>query len=119
MIYQVIGWLNSPAFIDYIHRRLVQLTYSKDKSLFDYIQNGIIKEAGDLTSYRFTEQFYEKQTFMALKNLIHAEHTMTCFRRVTMSRAHKYLNPEPGLTTDGMVMTDIKAMVSLIIKDED
>lgn len=113
MIYQVIGYFRSPDFVYYIHRRLVHMTHSDAKSLFDFIQSGVISEAQDLAAYRFTEQFHEKQTFVALKNFMHAEQTMSCFRRVFMSRAHKYINPDDEMTTDGQVMTDSKALVLL------
>jgi hypothetical protein len=65
------------------------MTNSEAKSLFDFIQSGVISEAEDLATYRFTEQFHEKQTFIALKNFMHAEQTMSCFRRVFMSMMTK------------------------------
>ena len=69
---------------------------------------GLIPESGE---YKWTEQFHEKQTLKALANFMHEEKTMACFRRVYMSKASKYVNPEKGLMTDGGAMTDLKLLV--------
>ena len=60
---------------------------------------------------RHTEQFREKETLKALANLIQEEKTVAGFRRIYMSEASKYMNPERGMMADGGSMTDIKLLV--------
>jgi hypothetical protein len=106
MIYQVIAYFRSPDFVISVHRHLNHLTYVGDQSMFDMIQREMIEEVTGIPMARFMDTYHEKETFFALKNFLHAKKTMTCFCRVFMSKANKYVNPEGG-------MTDDKAKVSL------
>jgi len=114
MIYQVIAYFRSPDFVNQIHAYLSHLSWHGDQSLFDIIQRDMIEEVDGIPKVQFMNNFDEKQTFKALISFMYGEKTMTCFRRVFMSRAHKYFkNP------DGNLMDDNIAQVSLPRNDKD
>jgi hypothetical protein len=114
MIYHVIAYFRSPNFVESIHAYLSHLAWHGDQSLFDIIQSKMIEEIDAIPKVRFMKNFDEKQTFQALMSFIYAQKTMTCFRRVFMSNAHKYFN-----NPDGKPMNDEIAKVSLPRNDKD
>jgi hypothetical protein len=114
MIYQVIAYFRSPHFFYHIKDYLIHLSWHGDESLFDMIQGHMIDEVNGIQKLGFMDTFDEKQTFKALVKFMYNQKTMTCFRRVFMHKAHKYLtNP------DGNRMNDDVAKVSLPRNDKD
>jgi hypothetical protein len=111
MVYQVMAYMRSPNFVWYVQERLSHITNNSTTSLVELILGGMVDEIEDLDEHRWTEQFHEKQTLIALSKFMHGERTMRCLRQVYMSRANKYVNPESGMMTDGGAMTDEKALV--------
>ena len=108
MIYDVIAYFRSPEFVWHIHSRLVNMNKRFDESFESLFKNTDLT----LPKQRWTEQFEEQLTLQALALFIHREKTMACFRRVYMSKASKYVNPEKGLVTEPGEMTDRKLLVS-------
>ena len=101
-------YFRAPEFVLHLETRLRHLSSNTGNSIYDIIIGGLIKETGE---YTWTEQFQEKQTLKALANFMQEEKMMACLRRVYMSKASKYVNPENGMMTDGGRMTDKKCLV--------